>query len=88
MSKFTLNLSVDSNVVNLCFIPVSLLEIPIGIDILISEESPYFSHYACEILRATDVACKSYKRKRSKSSVTTKFTTFESMDRFNVNFDI
>ena len=26
MSKFTLNLSVDSNVVNLCFIPDSLLE--------------------------------------------------------------
>ena len=28
MSKFTLNLSVDSNVVNLCFIPDSLLEMP------------------------------------------------------------
>ena len=26
-----------------------------------------FSHYACEILRATDVAWKSYKRKRSES---------------------
>ena len=35
---------IDSNVVNLCFIPDSLLEMPIGIDILISEESPYFSH--------------------------------------------
>ena len=32
------------NVVNLRFIPDSLLEMPIGIDILISEESPYFSH--------------------------------------------
>ena len=26
------------------FIPDSLFEMPIGIDILISEESPYFSH--------------------------------------------
>ena len=36
-----------------------------------------FSHYACEFLRATDVACKSYKRKRSESSVTTIITTYE-----------
>ena len=54
-------------------------------EFLVSDESPYFSHYTCEIVRATDVNCKSYKRKRSESSVTTKFTTFESMDRFNVN---
>ena len=39
---------------------------PIGIEMLISEESPYFSHYAREILRATDVACKSYKLLLSK----------------------
>ena len=57
-------------------------------EFLVSDESPYFSHYAREILHATDVACKSYEQKRSESSVTTKFTTFESMDRFNVNFDI
>ena len=56
--------------------------------VLVSDESPYFSYYACEFLHATDVACKSYKRKRSESSVTTKFTTFESMDRLNVIFDI
>ena len=30
-------------ILNLCFIPDSILEMPIGIDILISEESPYFS---------------------------------------------
>ena len=28
-------------------------------EFLVSDESPYFSHYACEILRATAVACKS-----------------------------
>ena len=66
----------------------SLLDSSIEMVFLVSDESPYFSQYACEILRATEVACKSYKRKRSESSVTTKFTTFESMDRFNVNFDI
>ena len=66
----------------------TLLDSSIEMEFLESDESPYFSHYACEILRATDVTCKSYKRKGSESSVTTKFTTFESMDRFNVNFDI
>ena len=65
-----------------------LLDSSIEMEFLVSDESPYFSHYACKILLAIDVACKSYKRKRSESSVTTKFTTFESMDRFNVNFDI
>ena len=37
-------------------------------EFLVSDESPYFTHYACEILRPTDVACKSYKRKRSENS--------------------
>ena len=46
----------------------------IEMEFLVSDESPYFSHYACEILRATDGACKSYKRKRSESSVTTIIT--------------
>ena len=40
-------------------------------------ESPYFSHYACEILHETYVACKSYKRKCSDSSVTTIITIHE-----------
>ena len=38
-------MSIDSNVINVCFIPESLLEMPIGIDIVISGEIPYFSHY-------------------------------------------
>ena len=37
-----------SNVVNVCFIHDSLLEMPIGIDILKSEESPYFAHTAVQ----------------------------------------
>ena len=41
----------------------SLLATSIEMEFLVSDESPYFSHYACEILRATDVACKSYKAK-------------------------
>ena len=53
----------------------SLMDSSIEVEFLISDENPYFSHYACEILRATNVACKSYKRKLSESSVTTKFTT-------------
>ena len=61
MSKFTLNLSVDSNVVNLCF-PDSLHEMPIGIDILISEESLYFSHYPVKYyghkMLISEVTCK------------------------------
>ena len=44
--------------------------------------SSFSSHYACEILRAIDVACKSYKRKRSDSSVTTIFTIHEFSQRF------
>ena len=47
-------------------------------------ESPYFSHYACEILHATDVACKSYKRKRSESSVTTIITIYKFSLRFRL----
>ena len=39
-----------------------------------SKWSEFFSHYACEILRVIDVAYKSYKRKRSESSVTTIIT--------------
>ena len=45
---------------------------------------PYFSHYACENLRATDIACKSYKRKRSESSVTTIITIHEFSLRFHL----
>ena len=47
-------------------------------------ESPYFSHYACEILRATYIACKSYERKRSESSVTTIITIHEFTLRFRL----
>ena len=47
-------------------------------------ESPYFSHYTCEIVRATDVACKSHKRKRSESSVTTIITIHEFSLRFRL----
>ena len=49
----------------------SLLDFSIEMEFLVSDESPYFSHYACEMLCATDVAGKSYKQKRSESSVTT-----------------
>ena len=42
------------------------------------------ARYACEILRATDVACKSYKRKRSESSVTTIITIHEMSLRFRL----
>ena len=52
--------------------------------VLVSDKSPYFSQYACEILRATDVACKSYKRKRSASSVTTMITIYEFLLRFRL----
>ena len=45
-------------------------------------KSPYFSHYACEILRAADVACKSYKGKRSESSITTIITIRGSYNKF------
>ena len=38
----------------------SLMDSSIEVEFLVSDESPYFSHDACEILRATDVACKSY----------------------------
>ena len=34
----------------------SLMDSSIEVEFLISDESPYFSHYTCEILRATDVA--------------------------------
>ena len=58
----------------------SLLDSSIEMEFLVSSdethESPFFSHYTCEILRATDVACKSYKRKRSESSVTTIITIY------------
>ena len=47
-------------------------------------ESPYFSHYACEILRPQDVACKSYEQKRSESSVTTIITIHEFSLRFRL----
>ena len=45
----------------------SPLDSSIEMEILVSDESSYFSHYACKILRATDVACKIYKRKRSET---------------------
>ena len=53
-------------------------------EFLVSDESAYFSHYACEILRATDVACKSYKQKRNESSVTTIITIYEFSLRFRL----
>ena len=62
----------------------SLMDSSIEVAFLISDESPYFSHYACEILRATDVACKSYKQKRSESSVTTIITIHEFSLRFRL----
>ena len=43
-----------------------------------------FSHYACKMLRTTDVACKSYKRKRSESLVTTIITIYEFSLRFRL----
>ena len=48
-------------------------------------KSPYFSHYVCEILRATDVACKSYKRKRSESSEIL-VTTIITIHEFSLHF--
>ena len=36
----------------------------IGFEILISEESPYLSHYTCKILNPKDFYLKSYKGKR------------------------
>ena len=62
----------------------SLLDSSIEMEFLVSDESPYFSHYVCEILRATDVACKSYKWKRSDSSVTTIITIHEFSLRFRL----
>ena len=62
----------------------SLMDSSIKVEFLISDESPYFSHYVCEILHATDVAGKSYKRKRSDSSVTTIITIHEFLLRFRL----
>ena len=70
--------------VNLCFIPDSLLEMPIGIDILISEESPYFSHYACKMLGPRDFYFKSYKRKRSENSYIVIMVVTELSQRFRL----
>ena len=47
-SNVHISLPIDSNIVNLSeVVPIVFLvnEIPIGIEILISEESPYFSHH-------------------------------------------
>ena len=38
----------------------SLMDSSIEVEFLTSDESPFVSHYACEILRTTDVACKNY----------------------------
>ena len=62
----------------------SHMDSSIEVDFLIQDESPYFSHYACEILRATDDAGKSYKRKRSDSSVTTTITIHAFSLRFHL----
>ena len=62
----------------------SLLDSSIEMEFLVSDESTYFSHYACKILLATDVVCKSYKRKRSISSVTTIITIYEFSLRFRL----
>ena len=64
----------------------SLLDLFINIEILISDESPYFCYYAFEILRATDVVWKSCKRKHSKSLVTTIITIHEFNYIFACNF--
>ena len=70
---------------NLLFILIwSLLDSSIEMEFLVSDKKTNFSHYACEILRATDVACKSYKRKRSESSVTTIITIYEFSLRFHL----
>ena len=65
------------NVVESKVVVMITLDSSIEMEFLVSDESPYFSHYACEILRATDVACKSYKRKHSECSVTTIITIYE-----------
>ena len=72
--------------VNKCFCSDSLLEMPIGIEILISEESPYFYHYACKILGPRDFDFKSYKRKRSESSKMVVTTISELSLRFRLSF--
>ena len=38
----------------------SLLDSAIEMEFLVSEESPYFSHHPCKILRPRDVDFKSY----------------------------
>ena len=62
----------------------SLLDSSIEMEFLVSDESPYFSHYACTILLATDVVYKSYKRKRSISSEIVVTTIFELSLRFRL----
>ena len=62
----------------------SHMDSSIEVDFLIWDESPYFSHYAYEILRPIDIACKSYKRKRSDSSVTTIITIHAFSLRFRL----
>ena len=56
----------------------SLTDSSIEVEVFISDESPYFSHYVCKILLATDVVCKSYMSENVESSeiVVTTFTTF------------
>ena len=55
----------------------SLLDSSIEMEFLVSDESPYFPHYPCKMLFATDVVCKTYKRKRICSiSLVTPFLNF------------
>ena len=48
--------------------PITFGFIHIEMEFWVTDESSYFSHYACTMLCATYIACKSYKRKRSESS--------------------
>ena len=49
---------------NQCSCSDSLFEMPIGIEILISEESLYFTHYPCRCLGPTDVPFKRYYKRK------------------------
>ena len=56
----------------------------IGLKILVSEESPYFSHYACKMLGPRDFYFKSYKQKHSENSWMVIIVATELSLRFNL----
>ena len=64
------------------------LDSSIEMEIWVSDESSYISHYACRMLCATDVAFKSYKRKRSESYQEFVVTTIFELSQINVNFAV